>query len=413
MEQLTFEIKDRESFQLAILYRFQSYKNLIFLNDNGKHMNHIAVSSSDKVKVGCFQFGFVSYDYKNQIEELNSIHPDYIGFPEKHLFTPQIHFVLLEQEVRVRFDSEKYTKEQIEEIIKQAIESSYSLSFDSEHLIQPKPRINKASYIENVEKLQQHIQLGDIYEVNYCQEFYAEGVDIDPIAMYSLLNKRSPAPFSCFVKHDESFLFCASPERYIRKKGPKLISQPIKGTIGRGKDEIQDLQLKEQLQNDPKERSENVMIVDLVRNDLSRVAHKDSVQVDELMGVYTFAQVHQLISTVSAEVDLSIGFDQVLRATFPMGSMTGAPKIRAMELIEEYEVSKRGLYSGTVGYITPENDFDFNVVIRSITYNAKNKYLSYMVGGAITALSDPEKEYEECLLKAKAMKEVLSGKSSS
>ena len=152
------------------------------------------------------------------------------------------------------------------------------------------------------------------------------------------------------------------------------------------------------------------MIVDLVRNDLSRIAKKDSVKVDELFGVYTFDQVHHMISTISCELREDKGLKDVFEATFPMGSMTGAPKIRAMELIEKFEQTKRGLYSGAVGYISPEGDFDFNVVIRSMQYNALNKYLSFMVGGAITIGSDAELEYEECLVKAKALFEVLEEK---
>ncbi len=155
-------------------------------------------------------------------------------------------------------------------------------------------------------------------------------------------------------------------------------------------------------------RSENIMIVDLVRNDLSRTAVKGSVKVEELCQVYSFRQVHQLVSTVVSEVEKTTSPVDILKETFPMGSMTGAPKISAMKIIEEEEETKRGLYSGAVGYFSPTGDFDFNVVIRSILYNKENKYVSFSVGGAITSKSTPEKEYEECLLKAKAMKHVLT-----
>ncbi|MGM0572458.1 MAG: chorismate-binding protein, partial [Bacteroidota bacterium] len=167
--------------------------------------------------------------------------------------------------------------------------------------------------------------------------------------------------------------------------------------------------LRKTLAADPKERSENVMIVDLVRNDLSRTAQKDSVKVEELFGVYAFQQVHQMISTVTSRLDPGVHYLDAIKKAFPMGSMTGAPKYRAMQLIDHYEDSCRGIYSGSVGYISPEKDFDFNVVIRSIVYNQINKYLSYTAGGAITAASIPEKEYEECLLKAKAMEKALQG----
>ena len=224
------------------------------------------------------------------------------------------------------------------------------------------------------------------------------------------MNEASKAPFSCYFKLGTTHLISASPERFIKREGGRIFSQPIKGTRRRGLSKVEDEQLKKELLENQKERSENVMIVDLVRNDLSRIAEKDSVNVDELFGVYTFDQVHHMISTVSCTLREAIEMKDILRATFPMGSMTGAPKIRAMKLIEKFEETKRGLYSGAVGYITPDGDFDFNVVIRSIQYQSLNKYLSFMVGGAITMGSEAEKEYEECLVKAKALFEVLEGR---
>ena len=209
-------------------------------------------------------------------------------------------------------------------------------------------------------------------------------------------------------KINEKYLLCASPERYINKQGSSIISQPIKGTIKRDlQDSKLDNQNKTELQNSQKDKSENVMVVDLVRNDLSKISTEGSVKVEELFGIYSFPQVHQMISTITGELKPLIGLNEILDATFPMGSMTGAPKKKVMQLIEEYEQSNRGIYSGCVGYINPQKDFDFNVVIRSIMYNEINQYLSYQVGGGITFYSDPEKEYEECLLKAEAIRKVL------
>ena len=273
-----------------------------------------------------------------------------------------------------------------------------------------KARVSRTEYIENVEAIKQHIQRGDIYEMNYCQEFYAESSELNTLEVFRALNHISNAPFSCYLKIGNCYLISASPERFIKKDGSHIISQPIKGTQRRSADKEEDARLKAELFENQKERSENVMIVDLVRNDLSRIAKKDSVKVDELFGVYTFDQVHHMISTISCELRKDKVLKDIFEATFPMGSMTGAPKIRAMELIEKFEQTKRGLYSGAVGYISPEGDFDFNVVIRSMQYNALNKYLSFMVGGAITIGSDAELEYEECLVKAKALFEVLEGK---
>ncbi len=253
-----------------------------------------------------------------------------------------------------------------------------------------------------------YIHRGDIYEANFCMEFYADEANINPLEVYQKLNEISEPPFAVYFKNNKQFLLSASPERYLRKEGNKVISQPIKGTARRSFDLVQDEQLKIELEQNEKERSENIMIVDLVRNDLSHTASKGSVEVEELCKVYTFKQVHQMISTIASNVENSISPIEVIRSTFPMGSMTGAPKISAMKIIEELEETKRGLYSGAVGYFTPTGDFDFNVVIRSILYNAENKYLSFSVGSAITSKSIPENEYEECLVKAKAMFEVLS-----
>ena len=402
-----FKITEKTTFQQQVLLYFAEAENLVFINKNNDEANLIAVANSNSAKKNDWQFGFVSYDYKNQIEtQLGSNNIDVVQFAEKHFFSPELLFEIKDNKVVIHYEKGLYTAEQIAELFNTIV--AIKLNVNANQNIKITPRLTKAAYLEKVKALQQHIQLGDIYEVNFCQEFYAEQVQINPINLYLKLNEKSPTPFSCFVKHNDNYLLCASPERFIKKTGDKIISQPIKGTIKRGETKAEDEVLKEQLKNDPKERSENVMIVDLVRNDLSKIAQKDSVNVDELCGIYTFPQVHQMVSTVSANLKSNIDFNDILKATFPMGSMTGAPKVRAMELIEEYETTKRGLYSGTVGYINDNGDFDFNVVIRSITYNQKNNYLSYMVGGAITALSNPEKEYEECLLKAKAMLEVLS-----
>jgi para-aminobenzoate synthetase component 1 len=253
----------------------------------------------------------------------------------------------------------------------------------------------------------EHIYRGDIYEANFCQEFYIKNTQINPLETYWKLNSISKPPFATFIKLNDKYLLSASPERYLKKTGTKIISQPIKGTAKRSKDSVEDKRLKEQLAIDEKERSENIMIVDLVRNDLSKTAKKGTVKVVELCQVYTFPQVHQMISTISSEIEETEHPVHVLESTFPMGSMTGAPKISAMKIIETLEETKRGVYSGAVGYFTPDSNFDFNVVIRSILYNHSQQYVSFSVGSAITAKSNPLKEYEECLIKAKAMREVL------
>jgi para-aminobenzoate synthetase component 1 len=265
------------------------------------------------------------------------------------------------------------------------------------------PRWNKEKYIEKFNKVQHHLQRGDIYEINLCMEFFAERVTLNPYSLFEKVYERTEAPFSYLSKLGNTYLICGSPERFLKKTGNMLISQPIKGTAKRHSDHTEDRKAAETLRKNPKEQSENVMIVDLVRNDLSRIAQKGTVKVDELFGVQTFKTVHQLVSTVSCEIKEEVTLNQILEATFPMGSMTGAPKVRAMQLIDELESHKRELYSGSVGMLSANGDFDLNVVIRSFVYNQKSGYLSLSVGSAVTVYASAEQEYEECLLKAEAL----------
>ena len=350
-------------------------------------------------------FGYLSYDLKNDVEDLKSSNFDGLHFPDLYFFQPQ-KLILIKKD-KIEFQYLRMVDDEIDEDFK-TISSFSVISNSKRQPVEVAPRISREKYLEKVSTMLQHIHRGDIYEANFCQEFYAENVNIEPFDIYRSLNAISTPPFAAYLKLENFHLISASPERYLKKKGNYLLSQPIKGTARRADNVEEDLQIAAELASDPKEQSENVMIVDLVRNDLSRIAEKGSVHVDELCKVYTFRQVHQLISSVTARLAEGIPPVEALRTSFPMGSMTGAPKISAMKIIEKLEESKRGIYSGAVGYFTPESDFDFNVVIRSILYNSKNKYLSFSVGGAITAKSDPEKEYEECLLKAKAMREVLT-----
>lgn len=351
-------------------------------------------------------FGYLSYDLKNDTENLKSQNFDGLNFPELYFFQPKKVFLLKDNVIELQYlnfvdDELEYD---FEEILSQQITTSkYSKTED----IKIKLRVTKDSYFEKFNTIHKHILRGDIYEVNFCQEFYAEQIKIDPLNVYQKLNRISNPPFATFLKLEDKYVLSASPERYLSKKGTTILSQPIKGTAKRSKDAIKDAELKHRLEQDIKERSENIMIVDLVRNDLSKTATKGSVKVPELCKVYSFDQVHQMISTVTSEVEHTKSPVEIIRTSYPMGSMTGAPKVSAMKIIEELEETKRGLYSGAVGYFTPDNDFDFNVIIRSILYNETNEYVSYSVGGAITAMANAEDEYQECLIKAKAMREAL------
>ncbi len=353
-------------------------------------------------------FGYLSYDLKNGIEDLSSANFDGLAFPELYFFQPKKLFFLKDGKLEVQylngFEGEiEGDLEQINSFQECQFERSRERVTD----VKIHKRITKKEYLKHLDKILNHIHRGDIYEVNFCQEFYAEDAVINPLQVYQHLNEISVPPFATFLKLKDKYLLSASPERFVRRENNKIISQPIKGTAKRLQKKKLDKKLADQLENDEKERSENIMIVDLVRNDLSKTAIKSSVQVEELCKVYSFNQVHQLISTVTSEVTETTDSVDVIKSLFPMGSMTGAPKISAMQIIEKEESTKRSLYSGAVGYFTPNDNFDFKVVIRSILYNESKKYLSYSVGGAITAKSDPEKEYQECLLKAIAMKKAL------
>ena len=349
-------------------------------------------------------FGYLSYDLKNDTEPLKSQNFDGLDFPDLCFFQPKKLFLFKDNSLTIKYLN--YVSDEVDADLK-SIEA-FSLQNESSHKndIHIESRISKKYYINKVSTMLSHIHRGDIYEANFCQEFYAHA-DMNPLETYFKLNEIAQAPFATFFKNGDKYLLSSSPERYLKKVGLEIISQPIKGTTKRSEHPEEDADLKTTLECDPKERSENIMIVDLVRNDLSKIAQKGTVNVTELCQIHSFKQVHHMISTVQAKALPNISAVDIIAATFPMGSMTGAPKISAMKIIEALEDTKRGLYSGAVGYFTPEGDFDFNVVIRSILYNASKSYISFSVGSAITSKSTPEKEYEECLVKAKAMRSVL------
>ena len=416
------------NFKKQLLHWANQHREVVFLDSNRYQQQYssydvvLAVEAFTSIKTdseNAFQdlyqyqsqtkdwlFGYLSYDLKNDVEALQSKNFDGLDFPDLFFFQPKKLFLIKDNQVEIQYL--RMCDDEIEldfEEINQC--SVFSVPYEA---VLVQQRISKENYLSKVAKMLDYIHRGDIYEANFCMEFFANEAKIEPLEVYQKLNEISEPPFAVYFKNNTNYLLSASPERYLRKEGLKVISQPIKGTAKRSIAANEDEKLKFDLIHNEKERSENIMIVDLVRNDLSQTATKGSVQVEELCQPYTFKQVHQMISTVISEVELSTSPIEILRTTFPMGSMTGAPKISAMQIIEELEETKRGLYSGAVGYFTPTNDFDFNVVIRSILYNTTNNYLSFSVGSAITSLSDPEMEYEECLLKAKAMFEVLKNK---
>ena len=346
--------------------------------------------------------GYFAYDLKNEIETgLKSSNDDSLNFPDCYFYEPEHAIEFLETEVRIYDKQAKKLFDKINKV--KAFEHK-----DLNPSIQLKHKLSKTEYLESVQKIKEHILEGDFYELNFCQEFYSKNNNLENLEeLYLKLCENSPSPFSVYQKINNLYLLSSSPERFLKKEKSKLISQPIKGTAPRGINKSEDEKIKKALQSNQKELAENMMIVDLVRNDFSKFAKTGSVKAEELFGIYSFQQVHQMISTITAQTEPNKSAFEIIKNLFPMGSMTGAPKKSAMQYIEKFEKSKRGLYSGAVGYISPENDFDFNVVIRSLLYNKEKDYLSLQVGSAITHDSEPEAEYLECLLKAKGIMETI------
>jgi para-aminobenzoate synthetase component 1 len=416
-------LKDSQLFKSQVLAWSQQFTSVVWLDSNQHHEKysaHEAVlafgeysrlasdfrDAFDKLKnyqseINDYIFGYLGYDLKNDVEDLVSENKDNLDFPDLYFFQPKK--LLFISGHNVTF---KYLKPFGEEITTDFENiSKFSLIHNKENKSKSniKLRIHKDNYLKKVGNILNSIHQGDLYEATFCQEFYAENTHIDPVMVYKNLNDKSKTPFATFLKIKEHYLLSASPERYLKKIGQKVISQPIKGTAKRSNSISEDKKLKEALQQDPKERAENVMIVDLVRNDLSQTCETETVAVEELFGIYSYQYVHQMISTITGKIPSQLETIECIKKAFPMGSMTGAPKLEVIKNIEKLEKSARGLYSGSVGYIDPNGDFDFNVVIRSLIYDQVKAKLSYHVGGAITYDSIPENEYEECLLKAKGI----------
>jgi para-aminobenzoate synthetase component I len=420
------DISNPKRFKQQLLFWSQEFREVIFMDSNDypqKYSSYdciLAVDAFTSIKTdyhNAFEdlkqyqqttkdwlFGYLSYDLKNDTEDLQSSNPDGLNFPDLFFFQPKKIFLLKGDQLEIKYLN--LCDDELEHDFSEIL-ISQKVKTEVDEVVTIKQRIAREEYLDKISKMLDYIHQGDLYEANFCMEFYAEQVLIDPLEKFIKLNLISEPPFSVFFKNHKHYLLSASPERYLKKEGESLISQPIKGTAKRFADPVEDERSRKELEQDPKERAENIMITDLVRNDLSHTAQKGSVEVKELCKIYSFMQVHQMISTITSKIDPKYSVVDVIKKSFPMGSMTGAPKISSMKIIEELEESKRGLYSGAVGYFTPSGDFDFNVVIRSILYNQDKKYLSFSVGSAITSLSVAEKEYEECLLKAKAMREVL------
>ncbi|NLR93154.1 anthranilate synthase component I family protein [Flammeovirga agarivorans] len=420
---MKFPLEDLSSFRLKAWYWGRKEEYCTYLFDHNisypeggfKHLLAVGAKNICPIEEGHsfesverfqrehkeWMFGHWGYDLKNEVELLCSDHPDGIEMPNAFFYIPKTLFVFGEKDVEIITEGDE------EAIFFEVLNTEVPEMSDGWRG-KVLPKISKKVYVDTVERIQEHILEGDVYEVNICMEFLAREAKIDPFDLYLRLSALSPAPFSAFHRVNDKYVVSSSPERFMKKEGKRIVSQPIKGTIRRGTSQEEDEQLKLDLRNSEKEVAENMMIVDLVRNDLARTCKAGTIKVPEIFGVYSFKTVHQMISTIEGEIKDFLPFTEVIKKAFPMGSMTGAPKVMAMALIETYERTKRGLYSGSIGYITPEGDFDFNVVIRSAFYNAAAEYISFQIGSAITIDSEAEAEHEECILKAKGMLAALN-----
>jgi para-aminobenzoate synthetase component 1 len=418
-----FPHTDQKKTKNKVLSWIKQFDTFCFLDNNGypQGFEHCIAAASPRAELdfragaalekldgfvrshaGSWMFGHLGYDLKNEIEPLDSRHTDRIGFPDLYFFEAGIVIQITPGELIIEAEDPQQVFEQVE------ASSEGDIHTDAAFSANVKQVINREEYLDIIRRLKAHIHRGDSYEINFCQEFFAENVEVSAVQLYRKLTEVSASPFSALYRLKDKWLICASPERFLQKQGDRIISQPMKGTVSRDfNNAVKDGELRNQLFHSPKERSENVMVVDLVRNDLSKICKEGSVKVDELFGIYPFPQVYQMVSTVSGKLHEGTGLAEIIAACFPMGSMTGAPKRRVMELIEQYEKTKRGLFSGSLGYIDPRGDFDLNVVIRSLFYNSATKDLSFQAGSGITFYSDPENEWEECMLKAGAIRSLL------
>jgi para-aminobenzoate synthetase component 1 len=336
-------------------------------------------------------FGYFGYDLKNQIEVLHSNNLSKYEAPDFYFMIPSF---------LISWD--KSGKIELIKGVLPEIKPEFSAN-NTFTLTENTSSNTKNAYLEAVRKSKEHIKAGDYYEINlsYAVTFEFDG---DGWNLYQKMKEIGPVPFAAYVALNDLQICCASPERFLSKKGRKVTSQPIKGTT-RKAEAVEEEKIIEQLTSE-KNKAENLMIVDLVRNDLHRVAQKNSVQVKELFEIQKFSTVYQLVSTIECMVEEKTDPIEIIKHCFPMGSMTGAPKIAAMHSIEELENHKRGIYSGAIGYFTPWDDFDLNVVIR--TAIIQKQTLTYPVGGAITSDSEAEEEWEETLIKTEAIRKALN-----
>ena len=418
-----FKVENINDLKEKFLFFSKSKENVIFLDSNRKKNDYEFIFSYGKISelksfdnslekldnyinlVNDWIFGFISYDLKDEIEDLKSKNLKYFNTPNLSFFQPSTIWVFDGIILKALYFDEIELFDDWDEINK------IHISFDNNKSnlnVELKGRLSKEEYIIKIKDIKDRIKIGDTYELNFCFDFFNDNTKISPENTFKKLNKLTESPMSVYYKDQYFHVISSSPERFIKRNKKTIISQPIKGTKKRGATLQEDVFLINSLKNSVKEKSENHMIVDLVRNDFSRIAKKGTVKVTELSKINTYKNIHQMVSTIEAQIENDMFFSTILKSTFPMGSMTGAPKIKTMKIIEEFEETSRGIYSGAIGYIDPDKNFDFNVVIRTIIYDDKLSKISVNVGSGITFKSVPEDEYEECLTKIDALKKSLS-----
>lgn len=353
--------------------------------------------------------GYFSYEYGRKLMEVDSAKEDLVSIPDAVLVFYDFYIIEDRHEQRTYLIANGITKEAAKLLDEMETRINGKPVYmqnesDTEYPIEVRPNFVKDEYKQAVDRMIRYIIEGDIYIANMTQQLTVKS-DKVPLDVFYDLRENNPSPFGGYFDYGDFQIVCASPERFLKMQKGHVNTRPIKGTRKRGETPEEDMLMRTELENSEKDKSELLMIVDLERNDLNRVCNPGSVKVTELFTVEEYATVFHLVSDIEGDLEESKNVMDLLEAAFPGGSITGAPKYRAMEIIDEMENNKRNLYTGSIGYLTLDGDCDFNIVIRTALHKDGKYYLG--VGGGITAESDLEFEYEETLQKAKAVLQAM------
>ncbi len=405
------------------LYTFNFKNGVVNINKNGK-IEKLNIAPFDYLKNALEQFkvikenkkfpfqggfvGYLSYELGKYIEELPDSRSDDYNLPEIYFGVYDVIYVYdyLKNRLYIAGYNFGENSEKKVELYKEALknikadDSNFKIG---KHL---ESNFTKEKFKDTISQAKEYIFAGDIYQVNLSQRFHTD-FSGDAYEFYKNFRNISPAPFGAFLDYGSFQILSNSPERYLLISNDHIETRPIKGTRKRGKDSVEDEMLKQELINSDKDKAEHLMIVDLERNDLGRIAKFNSVKVSEFEIIETYANVHHMVSTVEAKIDKRFHIVDCIKNSYPGGSITGAPKIRAMEIIDELEPTYRSVYTGSIGYISFDDDLDLNIAIR--TAIIKDNTIYFQVGGGIVADSDPEDEYIETIVKAESFTKTLKG----